>query len=322
MRTWAALLAVLAVLAAPLAAYAQEAPIPMPRRPDRMPPGFEPPPETPDLTTGTFTEPETAAEAVEAVVTERQPVVLTAQITEDGEAIPEGVVWRVFDTRTDSSGELALAAKSDDAMAHLSLAPGEYVVHVAYGQAQASDTLTVKPGENAKALILDAGALRLNAAVTGDVPIPLNLLQFDVFATGDGGENVTIAEGLNANDIVTLNAGTYHVVSRFGTINAVVRADLRIEPGQMTEATLYHRASQVAFKLVSEPGGEAIADVEWTVQTPDGQTVFSDLGAFPATVLAEGDYVVIAKRGETVFNREFEVQPGPSRDVEVLTTVY
>ncbi|MEI9899669.1 MAG: hypothetical protein WDN31_05430 [Hyphomicrobium sp.] len=207
-------------------------------------------------------------------------------------------------------------------MAQLSLAPGEYVVHVAYGQAQASDTLTVAPGQNTKALILDAGALRLTAAVTGDVPIPLDLLTFDVFTTGEDGESVPVAQGLGPDEIVTLNAGIYHVVSHFGSINAVVRADLRVEPGQMTEATLYHRAAQVAFKLVSEPGGEAIADIEWTVLTPDGETVFSDLGAFPETVLAEGDYTVLAKRGEAVFNREFEVQPGPLREVEVLTAVY
>ena len=132
----------------------------------------------------------------------------------------------------------------------------------------------------------------------------------------------TVAEGLTANDIITLNAGTYHVVSHFGAVNAIVRADLRVEPGQLTDATLYHRAAQISFKLVSEPGGEAIADIEWTVKTVAGETVFSDLGAFPATVLAEGDYLVLAKRGEDVFNREFQVRPGPASEIEVLTAVY
>jgi len=105
-------------------------------------------------------------------------------------------------------------------------------------------------------------------------------------------------------------------------VNAVVRADLRVEPGQLTDATLYHKAAQVSFKLVSEAGGEAIADIDWTVKTADGQTVFTNIGAFPSTVLAEGDYLVLAKRGEQVYNREFQVQPGPAREIEVLTTVY
>ena len=264
----------------------------------------------------------TATEAVAAIAAKPQPVTLVAKITDGGSNIPDGLVWRVFETKTDASGELALAAKSEQAIAHISLVPGNYVVHVAYGRAQTTDTLTVVDGNNEKSIILDAGAIRLNAAVTGDVAIPINLLHFDVFTSGNDSERTLVAQNLSANDIVTLNAGTYHVVSYFGDVNAVVRADLRVEPGQLTEATLYHRAAQVSFKLVSEPGGEAIADIEWTVKTADGQTVFSNIGAFPTTVLGEGDYLVLAKRGETVYNREFQVQPGPGKEIEVLTTVY
>ena len=236
--------------------------------------------------------------------------------------IGEGLIWRVFDTKLNNSGDLALAARSEDARPSVELPPGEYVVHVSYGRAQASDTLEVVPGDNRKAMVLDAGALRLNAAVSGDIPIPINLLRFDVFTGGNETEHAQVAQNLSANDIVTLNAGTYHVVSYFGDVNAVVRADLRVEPGQLTEATLYHRSAQVSFKLVTETGGEAIADVEWTVKTGAGATVYSNIGAFPATVLAEGEYLVLAKRGDTVYNREFEVQPGRPREIEVLTSVY
>lgn len=264
----------------------------------------------------------TATEALNAIALPKQPVRLTAQITENGMNIPEGLVWRVFDTRTDASGELALAAKSESAAANFELSPGKYVVHVAYGRAQATETIDVAEGGSDWSIVLDAGALRLNAAITGDVSIPINLLRFDIFTSGSAGDRTIVAQGLAANDIVTLNAGTYHVVSHFGDVNAVVRADLRVEPGQLTDATLYHRASQVTFKLVTETGGEAVADVEWTVKTAEGETVFSNIGAFPATVLAEGDYLVLAKRGETVYNREFQVQPGIAREIEVLTTVY
>jgi hypothetical protein len=264
----------------------------------------------------------TATEAISALTDVPQPVTLAATITTDGAPVSEGLVWRIFDTTPDESGELPLAAKSEEAAASLSLPPGEYVVHVAYGRAQTSDTMTVVPGENTKVIALEAGGLRLNAAVEGDIRIPPTLLKFDVMTAGPEGERTLIAQQLSPNDIVTLNAGTYHIVSHFGAINAIVRADLRVEPGQLTDATLYHQASQVSFKLVSEPGGEAIADVEWTVQTPDGTTLFNELGAFPSTVLATGDYIVLAEQGQSVFNREFEVQPGAPREVEVLTQVY
>ena len=252
-----------------------------------------------------------------------QPVTLEALVTDGGKTIDQGLVWRVFAAKPDSVGQLMLAAKSSDAIAKIKLAPGNYVVHVAYGKAQASDTLTVKEGENDKSLILQAGGLRLNAAVTGDIPIPINLLHFDVFTAGQSdADRALVAQDLSANDIVTLNAGTYHIVSYFGDVNAVVRADLQVEPGQLTDATLYHKAAQMSFKLVSEEGGEAIADVDWTVKTPDGTSIFTNTGAFPTTVLQEGDYTVFAKRGDTVYNRQFEVQAGQPKEIEVLTTVY
>jgi hypothetical protein len=233
------------------------------------------------------------------------------------------VVWRVFAAKPDSTGQLQLAAKSNSAVATVKLAPGNYVVHAAYGRAQASDTLVVKTGQNDKTLVLGAGGLRLNAAVSGDVPIPINLLHFDVFTAGaTDADRALVAPNMGANDVLTVNAGTYHIVSYFGDVNAVVRADLKVEPGQLTDATLYHKAAQVSFKLVSETGGEAIADVDWTVKGSDGSTVFTNTGTFASTVLQAGDYTVLAKRGDKVYNREFEVQAGGPKEIEVLTTVY
>lgn len=316
-------LAATLVLGGFVPALAQQAPVPRP------PPTFAAPLATdaeqtaaPAIDTGgASAAAATAAEAIAEVTADPQPVTLTAMITDGGTTIGEGLVWRVFSTRTDDAGRLELAAKSESAVARMELAPGNYVVHVAYGRAQASDTITVAEGDNSKSVVLEAGGLRLNAAITGDVPIPINLLSFDVLtASASESDRAVIAEDLGANDILTVNAGTYHIVSNFGGVNAVVRADLRVEPGQLTDATLYHRAAQLSFKLVSEAGGEAIADVDWTVKTADGaSTLFTETSAFPSTVLQEGDYVVTAKRGDAEFSRAFKVEPGQSQEVEVLT---
>jgi len=298
------------------AALAQEEerempPLPRPRPdPDALAPSFLP----------AGPEPTSAAEAISAATSVPQSVVLTAKITPDGAPIPDGLTWRVFAAEPRADGEMELVAKADSGTADFELTPGNYVVHLAYGRAQLSEALTVGAGANEYSYVLEAGALRLNAAVTGDIPIPINLLKFDIMTAGS--DRSMVAEGVLPNDIVTLNAGTYHIVSYFGAVNALVRADLKVEPGQLTDATLYHRASQISFKLVSEAGGEAIADVEWTVKTAEGDTVFSEVGAFPSTVLAEGDYLVLAKQGDTVFNRQFQVTPGEGREIEVLTTAF
>lgn len=264
----------------------------------------------------------TATDAISAIANTPQPVRLSALITDEGQPIPDGLTWSVFNASPGETGEMVLIAETDAGITNLELPPGEYRLHVAYGHAQASDTMRVEAGMNEKVLVLHAGALRLNSAVTGDIPISPAQVTFDIYSAGAESSQALVAEDVPPNQIVTLNADIYQIVSRFGTINAEVRASLRVEPGQLTDATLYHHASEVSFKLVSETGGEAIADVEWTVQTSDGKTVFTDRGAFPSAVFAEGEYLVFAKVGDRVYNREIQVQPGSAREIEVLSTIY
>lgn len=252
-----------------------------------------------------------------------QKVTLSAEISEKGSVIPQGLVWRIFGTKPDESGELPLIAKSSKAKPTFKLPPGEYLVHLAYGDAQTTESLSVATAPITKSVILDAGALRLNAQITGQIPIPPEKLLFDIYPggydqTGAGAIETKVAPG----QTVRLNAGVYHVISHFGKLNAMVKADLRVEPGQVTEATLFHNAAQINFKLVSVEGGEAIADVEWTLKDDQNNTMFTRFGAFPSVVLATGDYTIFAKQGTNVYNRGFSVVPGPSQEIEVLTQVY
>lgn len=312
-------------VAGALAQDADDAPVPPPR-PDRLAAAAMPEAETSPPTLNeienafaVFDELDTQP-VVNLALGEPQPVTLSAKVSEDGPIIPSGLTWRIFKTTPDESGELPLLAKSSDAAAAFSLQPGEYVAHVAYGRAQASDTFTVEPGVNQRSLILDAGGLRLTAAIIGDIAIPVSQLKFAIYANSDLAEgHVLVDDDVRPGELLHLNAGVYKIESHFGNVNAVVRADIRVEPGQLTDATLYHRAAEVTLKLVSEPGGEAIADTDWTVNDADGNTVYSTIGAFGNLVLAEGDYTVIARQGERVFNRDFQIHAGQPREIEVLT---
>jgi hypothetical protein len=176
-----AMLAVAVVTTAP--AIAQDVVLPAPLPSFRQ---LDTPPVVPPLTpgpadpaaTGPATAPLAATEAIAASV-DPQPVRLKALASDGGAPIGQGLVWRVFNAKPNSAGQLVLAAKSQDAAPTLQLAPGDYVVHVAYGHAQASDALSVHQGANDKALVLEVGGLRLNAAIAGDVGIPRNMLHFD-----------------------------------------------------------------------------------------------------------------------------------------------
>lgn len=101
--------------------------------------------------------------------------------------------------------------------------------------------------------------------------------------------------------------GTYHIVSNYGDSNAVVRSDIRVQPGKLTDITVTHRAAVITLKLVSDRGGEALANTNWTVLTPGGDVIKETVGAFPRVVLAEGDYRAIARNEGRTFEREFKV---------------
>jgi hypothetical protein len=249
-----------------------------------------------------------------------RPVKLVADVTEKGAQIAGGLVWRIFDALPDQKGNLTLVAKSSDAAPTLDLKPGNYLVHVAYGEAQASDTLAVRGKPLEKTMILDVGGLRLNAAIAGDIAIPPNLLHFDIFMAGATASERTLVVGkINPGTIVALNAGIYHVVSHFGDLNATETADLRVQPGQVTDATLYQKAAQVSFKLVTQVGGEAIADVDWMVKARDGKQLFAESGSYPTLALEAGDYTVEAKRAGKTYTKDFTVAAGNPVEIALLT---
>ena len=68
----------------------------------------------------------------------------------------------------------------------------------------------------------------------------------------------------------------------------------------------------------TNPGGEALANTQWTVLTPGGDVIKESIGAFPRIVLAEGDYHVIARNEGKTYQRDFKVITGVDGEVEVL----
>src|SRR5690606_34801546 len=106
------------------------------------------------------------------------------------------------------------------------------------------------------------GGLELDAVVEGGLRIPAKALKFSIYeATPDEkGERALVIPDVKPQTVVRLNSGVYHVVSTYGSVNAIIRSDIRVDAGKLTEATVEHRAAEITLKLVREKGGEAIAD--------------------------------------------------------------
>ncbi|MCX5496918.1 hypothetical protein OSH11_19595 [Kaistia dalseonensis] len=245
---------------------------------------------------------------------------LEAKLTDAGALLPTGVVWRIFADAPGSDGKLPLVNEINGGTVHVPLKPGNYLVHAAYGRAGVSKRIVVNGDGQSDTLVLNAGGLKLSAIVGKDQMLPAKEVEFDIYPGGEqnNSEQNAIATDVNADTMVRLNAGTYHVVCRYGDANAVVRADIKVEAGKLTEASLFQKAARITLKLVSEDGGEALANTSWSVMTPGGDSVFDSVGAFPDVVLAIGEYTAVAKHDNKIHERNFTVESGRNREVEVL----
>ena len=252
-----------------------------------------------------------------APVPETANLSLSAIFAGDQRPIRSGLVWRVF-AESGVEGRPKLVAKSSAAGPSISVPPGTYTVHVTYGFAAAYKRIVVTNAGATERLAINGGALKLSGAI-GEVPIGANRLSFSIFLpVANDSEGRLVASNVKAGEIVRLPEGSYHVVSTYGESNAIMRVDLKVDPGRLTEATVNHRAATVTLKLVGSPGGEAFAGTAFSVLTPGGDVIREAIGAFPSVTLAEGDYVLIARHEGVVHTREFKVESGLDRDVEVI----
>jgi hypothetical protein len=247
-------------------------------------------------------------------------LVLNATLTEKGPALKSGVVWRVYKENPDSEGALMLVAQASGGTSSFKLPPGVYFVYCGFGFARTIERLEVEAGLTEQALVLNAGGLTLQASASDEKPLPPEDVRFDIYSleTDERGERKLIFADVEPGFLLRLSANTYHVVSRYGTANAVTSADVEVKAGKLSEVTLYQKAAEITLKLVARAGAEAIADTKWSILTPGGDIVTEGVGAFPSFILAEGDYTVIAKHDDDVFQHTFAVGTGENDEVEVL----
>jgi len=298
LRLGAAMLAATLALA-PLQAPAQQA--------------QEQQPQSQQETTG----PTPPAQSAQPPAGQTAPLSLSAQFAGERRPIRSGLVWRVLSETADGSPP-RIVARSAEAEPVFALEPGTYLLHAAYGFASGTKRVTLGPQGLRDQLGISAGGLSLAGSI-GDAPIAPAQLSFQVFVPLQGNSEGRLVTGdAKGGELIRLPEGTYHVVSTYGDSNAIQRADVKVESGKVTDATLHHRAARVTLKLVAAAGGEAFAGTAFSVLTPGGDVIREAIGAFPQVILAEGDYVLIARQEGQVYSRDFKVESGLDRDIEVL----
>lgn len=248
---------------------------------------------------------------------------LEAVLIEDGEPVGADMLWRIY-RRPETSGALPeLVEKLETAQPTVTLEPGTYFVNVAYGRAHLTRRINVLAnGSSRERFVLNAGGLRAAVVIEGGFKPNPRSVSIDIYSdeSDQSGQRQQVINDAQPGTVIRLNSGIYHIESHIGGANAVVRAEVSVEAGKLTEVNIVHKAAPITFKLVTEPGGEAIAGTRWTVITETGNVVRESMGALPTHVLAPGNYTVIAQwRGQT-FRKTFDVESGGGKDVEVLST--
>jgi hypothetical protein len=244
---------------------------------------------------------------------------VAARFGRDLPQVGSGIHWRVYADRPDASGVFRLVKEERAANPVFMLPPGGYVVHATLGLASAAKAVTLRSDTVRESLEISAGGIRLEGRV-GDVKIPAGQIAFEIYRGSqfDVGEKRPLLQNVVTGDVVLLPEGTYHIVSNYGESNTIVRSDIRVQPGKLTDVTVTHRAAMITLKLVGDRGGEALANTQWSVLTPGGDIIKESTGAFPRVVLAEGEYKAIARNEGKSFERDFKVINGVDGEVEVV----
>ena len=244
---------------------------------------------------------------------------VAARYGRDAPLIGGGLIWRVYAANPDLNGAFRLVKEDRTATPTFTLPPGDYVVHASFGLASAAKSVQLRADTAREILDIPAGAIRLQGRVN-DVRIPTGQIAFEVYAGSQFNttQRRPIAQNVMTGDVVLLPEGTYYVVSTYGDVNSVVRSDVQVQAAKLTDIVVTHRAAVITMKLVNERGGEALANTQWTVSTPDGDVIKESIGAFPRLVLAEGDYHLIARNEGRIYQRDFKVITGVDGEVELL----
>jgi hypothetical protein len=271
----------------------------------------------------TLTQPSPPAAAAPSAVAAAAPsqavLALSARYGKDLPSIASGLVWRIFPDRPDETGTFKMLREDRGATPNIVLPPGNYVVHVSLGLVSAVRAVTLKAETDREAFVLPAGGLRIEGRV-GASKIPQNQISFAIYKGSqfEAAERAPLVPSVAAGDVVLMPEGTYYIISNYGDANSVVRSDIRVQAGKLTDVTVTHRAAVITLKLVSDKGGEALANTAWSVITPGGDVIKESIGAFPRVVLSEGEYRAIAKNEGKVFERPFNVVNGVDGEVEVI----
>lgn len=243
--------------------------------------------------------------AIATVASGQEGLQLIAKLNETGGAIERPVSWTI----TSSTGETVYAAEVPTI--DMFLAPGDYMIRIAYGAAKFQRGLTILPGNHLTvSFVLNVGGLRILPRVQG-IGVPQAPSLSKIYALSGINRGQLIAQTAVPGEVIRMPAGEYRVESRFASGNTVAVADVKVKPGIMSAIDIDHKAGLAHLNFVGAPE----TDVMWNVTTVEGLPQATVIGPSAHIVLKPGNYVASAEAGGEVLTATFAIAVGESRDI-------
>lgn len=252
-----------------------------------------------------------------------------ARLTKNGKIIESNILWRVFAVNKHSNADNKINLKkfkeiqhSNEARPVFKLVPGDYYVQGSFGRISAIKNIHIEAGKNLNSFInLNAGALEMKALVINGTIDTNKKLNFAIYNDESENDTYSLLDKIKEADLVVpLENGFYHLVSRYGDVNSIKRANIKVIAGKISIVTFKHEAAKCTLRLLRSKKGNALADTKWTIKDASGDVVFKTNGTYATAILASGSYVALAQNAKHLYQKDFIIESGKDLNVNVLTS--
>ena len=240
--------------------------------------------------------------------------------TDGGEAVKDAY-FRVFKTAQNADGKREQVTYGGG-KPKFTVAAGEYYITAKVGDALASQTIAVAPGEATEVvLIMGAGIVRPSAHYTegGDA---IKNAYFRVYEDQENadGQRKEITRG-GGKPKFKLPEGVYYITAQIG--DAVVGKTVAVEPGQSTDLALILDAGVVIPTAHYAEGEDPIRNAYFRVFEPkaDAEGKRKEItrgGGTPKFKLPAGAYYLTAETGDARVGKEIEVKGGETIKIALV----
>ncbi|MBN1652583.1 MAG: VWA domain-containing protein [Deltaproteobacteria bacterium] len=232
--------------------------------------------------------------------------------------IESDLYWTIYEGKQSIDGKRNFVVNRSQKPYTTKLSAGRYFVKAQYDQAVATAEVEVKANEmSEKTLVLNAGALKLNALIKkgGDrVDRDLYWTIYEGKQSIDGKRNLIVSRSQTPCS-AKLNAGRYFVKAQYD--QAAATAEVEVKANEMTEETLILNAGALKLDALIKNGGVPIdRGINWKIYKAkpgiDGRRdiILSRSTVIPTINLPEGKYYVEAKYEKVSTGEEVEVKAG------------